>query len=91
MEKIDFNILLESLNINKDELDKIAFETGFITRHRLIEPLDFLSAICNESTLGIASYNDIAAHIDADCGPCVSRQAIWKKVKTPCENFLKKH
>lgn len=90
MQKNDFNLLMKNLNINNEKLLEIAFETGFIKRKRLIYPLDFLSAICTESAIGIASYNDIAAHIDADTGLCVSRQAIWKKVTTPCEDFFKK-
>ena len=88
MQKNDFNLLMKNLNINNEKLLEIAFETGFIKRKRLIYPLDFLSAICTESAIGIASYNDIAAHIDADTGLCVSRQAIWKKVTTPCEDFF---
>jgi len=90
MQKNDFNLLLENLNINNDKLIEIAIETGFIKRKRLIYPLDFLSAVCTESAIGTASYNDIAAHIDADSGLCVSRQAIWKKVTTPCEDYFKK-
>lgn len=90
MRKNDFNLLIEKLSINNEKLNEIAFETGFIKRKRLIYPLDFLSAVCIESAMGIASYNDIAAHIDADSGLCVSRQAIWKKVTAPCEDFLKK-
>lgn len=90
MKKNDFSLLMESLNINNEKLVDIALETGFIKRKRLIEPLDFLSAICSESAIGIASHNDIAAHIDADCGVSVSRQAIWKKATPECEDFFKK-
>lgn len=90
MQKKDFNLLIENLNINNEKLIEIALETGFIKRKRLIYPLDFLSAVCSESAIGIASYNDIAAHIDAEGDLCVSRQAIWKKVTTPCEAFFKK-
>ncbi|MDP3358337.1 MAG: transposase [Lutibacter sp.] len=52
--------------------------------------MDFLSAVCTESAIGISSYNNIAAHIGADSGSCVSRQALWKKATTPCEDFFKK-
>jgi len=79
MQKNDFNLLTGNLNINNEKLIEIALETGFIKRKRLIYPLDFLSAVCTESAIGIASYNDIAARIDADSGLCVSRQALWKK------------
>ena len=90
MQKNDFSLLMENLNINKEKLIEIAVETGFIKRKRLIYPLDFLSAVCTESAIGIASYNDIAANIEADSSLCVSRQAIWKKVTPPCEDFFKK-
>lgn len=90
MNKKDFIFLTEKLNINNEKLTEIALETGFIKRKRLITPLDFLCAVCLESASGIASYNDMAAHIDADGGPSISKQAIWKKVKNPCEDFLKK-
>ena len=82
--------MLKNLNISYEELVEIAFETGFIKRKRLIDPLGFLSAVCIEATIGIASYNDIAAHMDADNGASVSRQAIWKKVKGPVRSFKKK-
>jgi hypothetical protein len=90
MKKKDFGFLMENLTINYDELVEIAVGTGFVKRKRLIDPLDFLSAVCLSSAVGITSYNDIAAHIDADSGLSVSRQAIGKKVKGPCEEFLKK-
>lgn len=90
MKKKDFGFLMENLAINYEELVEIAVRTGFVKRKRLIDPLDFLSAVCLGSAMGITSYNDIAAHIDADSGPSVSRQAIGKKVKGPCEEFLKK-
>jgi len=90
MRKKDFGFLMKKMRINYDELVDIALGTGFVKRKRLIDPLDFLSALCLRSAMGITSYNDIAAHIDADSGLSVSRQAIWKKVKGPCEEFLKK-
>ena len=83
--------MLKNLNISYEELVEIAFETGFIKRKRLIDLLGFLSAVCIEATIGIASYNDIAAHMDADNGASVSRQAIWKKVKGPVRSFKKKY
>lgn len=90
MKKKDFGFLMENLMINYEELVEIAVETGFVKRKRLIDPLDFLSAVCLGSAMGITSYNDIAAHMDADSGLSVSRQAIGKKMKGPCEEFLKK-
>ena len=90
MEKNDFILLVEHLNINNGTLEKIALETGFIKRERLITASDFLCAVCVESAYGIASYNDIAAHIDAQGDLSVSKQAIWKKMNLPCEDFFKK-
>ena len=90
MKKNDFNTLMKNLNVNNEKLIEIALATAFIQRQRLIDPLDFLSAVCTESACGIASCNDIAAHIDTDSGFFISRQAIWKKVKAPCLDFLEK-
>lgn len=91
MKKKGSGFLMENLLlINEEELFEIACQTGFIKRKRLIHPLEFLSAVCLTSATGIASYNDIAAHIDADSGLVVSRQAIWKKVTGACEEFFKK-
>lgn len=91
MRKKRSGFLMENLLlINQEELFEIAFQTGFIKRKRLIHPLDFLSAVCLAAATGITSYNDIAAHIDADSGLAVSRQAIWKKVTASCEEFFKK-
>lgn len=89
MNKNDFTFLMDKLNISCDKLVEMACETGFIKRRRRIDPLDFLSAVCGESSIGIASYNDLAAHIEGDKNLSVSRQAIWKKVKSPCEEFIK--
>lgn len=90
MDKNDFDFLMGDLCIPYSRLVEMASETGFIKRKRLIDPFDFLSAVCSEVIIGIASYNDLAAHIDGEKNISVSRQAIWKKVKSPCEKFLKK-
>ena len=83
MKKNDCNFLMGNLNINNEKLMEIALETGFIIRKRLISPLDFLSAVCAQAACGTTSCNDIAAHMDADSGLSVTRQAIWEKVKAP--------
>lgn len=90
MKKRKFSELLNSINIDQVSLLDIAFETGLIKRQRLINPTDLLYAICSEATNGTASYNDIAAQIEAESGVSVSRQAVWKKATAPCEEFFKK-
>lgn len=89
MNKNDFVNLLEDTGIDQKRLEKIAFDSGFIVRKRLITASDLLYSFCMESADGIVSYNDIAAHIDAECGVSVSRQAIWKKATEPCLVYFK--
>lgn len=60
MRKDDFIKLLNTLNINENELFSLSRETGFVQRVRKIDSLDFLYSLSMESMKGIASYNDIA-------------------------------
>ena len=88
MDKKGLIFLMENLNISNDYLDTLASQTGFIKRNRSIEAQNFLSAICIESVNGIASCNDIAAHMEGDSN--VSRQAVWKKMNSSLELYLKR-
>jgi hypothetical protein len=88
MKKNDFDRLLDGIAISQKKLLELAFETEFTKRKRLITASEFLYSLCNESTCGTTSYNDIAAGIETECGIAVSRQAIWKKVNEPCLAFL---
>jgi hypothetical protein len=91
MKKSDFLALLNSMNIQADQIEKMATDTGFLIRKSLIEPADILYAICCQSTHGTVSFNDLAAKIDAETAVSVSRQAIAKKTgKESCVVFLKK-
>jgi len=90
MKKNDFDGLLKTIEISPESLAELAFETGFITRERLITAQELLYSLCNESVCGTVSYNDIAAQIESECGISVSRQAIWKKVTEPCLVFFEK-
>jgi Transposase DDE domain len=89
MGKKDFGFFMGNPNISHEKLVGLALGTGFIERKRMIDPVDFLSAVCLESAIGTASYNDLAAHLAAKNNLSVSRQAIWKKVKTPCGEYFK--
>jgi len=91
MKKSDFLALLNAMNIDADQIEKIAKDTGFLMRKGMVEPADILFAICCQSTHGTVSFNDLAAKIDADTSVSVSRQAIAKKTgKESCTDFLKK-
>ncbi len=91
MKKSDFLALLKAMNINADQIKKIATDTGFLIRKSTVEPADILYAICCQSIHGTVSFNDLAAKIDAETDISVSRQAIAKKTgKVSCVEFLKK-
>lgn len=80
--------LFNKIGISEEALAKLASETEFIKRNRLISAHDMLHAICAESSNGTVSYNDIAAQIESSKGISVSKQAIWKKVTDPCLAFF---
>jgi hypothetical protein len=89
MKKSDFLALLNAMNIQADQIEKIATDTGFLMRKSLVEPADILYAICCQSTHGTVSFNDLAAKIDAEAAVSVSRQAIAKKTgKESCIDFF---
>jgi hypothetical protein len=90
MEKINFSKLLNDIEISHETLMKLAFETGLINRKRIISAYDLFYSLCLESINGTVSYNDIAAHIEAENGVSVSRQAVWKKVTEPCFDFFQR-
>jgi hypothetical protein len=91
MKKSDFLALLNAMNIDAKQIEKIATDTGFLIRKGLVEPADILYAICCQSTHGTVSSNDLAAKIDAETTVSISRQAIAKKTgKESCVCFLKK-
>lgn len=90
MKKNDFSALLESFGIGEDLLNDIACKTGMIERQRLLSALDILYAFSTISTKGEASYNKLAAHIEADGGVSVSKQSIHKKVTEPCKVFFER-
>jgi DDE family transposase len=90
MKKSDFLALLKAMNIDADQIEKIATDTGFLIRKGTVEPADILYAICCQSIHGTVSFNDLAAKIDAETDISVSRQAIAKKTgKVSCVEFLK--
>lgn len=90
MEQTNFSNLFTNIEISDELLMEIAFETGLISRKRKITASDLMYSLCVESTNGTVSYNDIAAHIEAENGVSVSRQAVWKKVTEPCCEFFQK-
>jgi hypothetical protein len=89
MDKGNLTAFLQSLNIDDQQLEEIAFKTGLIKRKRLIQASSLLYSICSETAAGLASFNDIAAQIESECGVSVSKQAIWKRATEPCVAFFK--
>jgi len=91
MKKSDFLALLNAMNIDAGQIQKIAMDTGFLVRKSMVGPADILYAMCCQSIHGTVSFNDLAAKIDAESAVSVSRQAVAKKTgKESCVDFLKK-
>lgn len=90
MKKNDFSELLHSFGIDEDLLNNIAYKTGMIERQRLLSALDILYAFCTISTKGEASYNKLAAYIEADGGVSVSKQSVHKKVTGSSKVFFER-
>jgi len=82
--------LIPNLPIDSERIVEHAFQTGFCQRLGKIHPGLFWETFCVESVNGTLSYNDLAARIEAQGGPSVSRQAIGKKVNSKGLNFFER-
>lgn len=83
--------LFSCVGLSRKKIRKLAFETGFFKRNsgKITAP-DFLVHLCLESISGTASYNDLAARIEAQTGISASRQAYWERTNEPCLRFFQR-
>lgn len=72
--------LTPHLPMDSERLLELAHQTGFCQRVGKIHPGVFWETFCREAVHGTLSYNDLAARIEAQGEPSVSRQAVGKKV-----------
>jgi hypothetical protein len=56
---------------------------------RKIDPPSFLDALCALAANGTATFGALAGKLGIGHGVDVSRQAVWKRVKAPCLEFVK--
>jgi hypothetical protein len=83
--------LLDGVGLTTDEIERIAFETGFCKRASgKISAPNFLLHLCLESLEGTVSYNDLAARIEVETGVSASRQAYWERTNDPCVVFFQR-
>ena len=83
--------LLDGGNLSREEIRKLAFDTGFCKRSSgKIEAPDFLLQLCLQSLEGTVSYNDLAARIEAKTGTSASRQAYWERTNDSCVRFFQR-
>lgn len=81
---------LETIGITQDEIYHLSSLKGFQQRQGgKIDAAVFVSLLLSASVNGTASYNDLAAKMEADQGICVSKQAIGKKVNESCVDLMK--
>lgn len=81
--------LLEIEGISKEQIKKLASETGFSKRKaKKVDEVDFVKMILVESIKGSPSYNDMASRLNTLYGILPSKQAIWKRVNTECIAFF---
>lgn len=84
--RLDHNFF-EAEGLDRDEIERIAFETGFCKRDSgKIKALEFLMHFCIESLKGTVSHNDIAFKMNADAD--ASRQAYHKRMNAECVEFF---
>jgi hypothetical protein len=87
--KSDPRQLFSCVGLNRKNIRKLAFETGFCKRHSgKISAPDFIVHLCLESISGTVSYNDLAARVEARTGIAASRQAYWERTDEPCVRFF---
>lgn len=90
MEKKDvLTELFNQFELNRSDIEELAFDTGFCCRSGKINPSDFLIHLCLESQEGTVSYNDLAASIESSSNINASRQAYHKRMNDPCVAFFK--
>jgi hypothetical protein len=78
------------VGISEDEIAAMAQETEFMKRKvRKIDPASFLAALCALASNGTATFGALAGKLGVGYGVDVSRQAVWKRVKAPCLEFIK--
>lgn len=81
----DFIALLAAVELDPELLDRIAADVGWLIRlPRKIDASGLFTAICSEALRGTASYNDIAAAIDAGGDAAPSRQAVAGRMNAAC-------
>ncbi len=77
--------------LSRENITKLAFETGFcIRKSGKIDPSDFLLNLCIHSLEGTVSYNDLAAKLESKTGINASRQAYHQRMGNPCVDLFKK-
>lgn len=78
------------VGISEDEITALAKEKKFMRRKaRKIDPASFLAALCALASNGTATFGALAGKLGIGHGVDVSRQAVWKRVKAPCLEFVK--
>ena len=78
------------IGISEDEITALAKGTTFMKRKaRKIDPPIFVATLCALASNGTATFGALAGKLGIGHGVDVSRQAVWKRVKEPCLEFLK--
>ena len=78
------------VGVSEEKIDSIAKEKKFMRRKaRKIDPASFLATLCALASNGTATFGALAGKLGIGHGVDVSRQAVWKRVKAPCLEFLK--
>jgi len=86
-----FLTALNALGVTNDEIIKLAIETGFSKRAGgKIDPIDFISTLCETSVLGGASCNDIGSRLNLNNSTSISKQAVWLRLNDSCKEFTER-
>lgn len=88
MKKKSILRLFEEIGLDYAVINRLSVETGFIKRSRMIKAIEFLIYMITESVHGCVSCNDLAATIQCESGPAVSRQAYHRKMGHASVHFF---
>jgi Transposase DDE domain len=83
VKKEDFIRLMDAAGISPETMENIAISNELVVRKSAIGPAELLHSFCMACGKGTASFNDVAAAMEAGLPQAPSRQAVAKRMAKP--------